>query len=83
MPDNLSQRDAYRTYSVRLPEGMPEKLRAATGIPLSTYVRHILSIVLQRETARLAAEGRAPAIVEVQDQLADIINEEDLGALQQ
>jgi hypothetical protein len=39
----------YRTYSVRLPEGLPEQLRQLTGVPFSTMIRQIAVLMLAKE----------------------------------
>lgn len=39
---------AGRTISIRVPDGVPEELRAATGLPFGTLVRYTMIAYLQR-----------------------------------
>lgn len=39
---------AGRTISIRVPEGLPEELRAATGLPFGTLVRFTMVAYLER-----------------------------------
>lgn len=57
-------RPAGRTISIRVPDGVPEEIRAATGLPFSTFVRLITMAALERYRGdRRAAERK--------DQVAD------------
>lgn len=72
---------AGRTVSIRVPEGLPEELRAATGLQFSTLVRTVMSAYLERLRAeRRLAEGRANQ-QRVTEELTLLVNEEmDKGA---
>lgn len=39
---------AGRTISIRVPAGLPEELRAATGLPFGTLVRFTMMAYLER-----------------------------------
>ena len=62
---------AGRTVSVRVPPGLPEEIKAATGLPFSTFVRHI--IVAMRD--RYRAERRSKAAAQLAEQTVEEINQ--------
>ena len=74
-------RPAYKTYSVRVQEGLPEKLRVVTGVPFSTLIRHIATIYLQREMAAMQKAQRTDRLSEAQAELTDIIETTDLSEI--
>lgn len=70
---------AGETVSVRVPKGLPDKLRAATGLPFSTLVRLTMNAYLERLTAeRRLGEAKAARQQAARD-IRDIVNKQELG----
>lgn len=65
---------AGRTISIRVPTGVPEELRAATGLPFGTLVRFTMLAYLERlRLERRLKEGEKFADDSVSKKAADDI----------
>jgi len=62
-------------------EGLPEKLRAITGVPFSTLIRHIATIYLQREAARLQQSQSRDVLSTAHAELSEIISDTDISEI--
>lgn len=53
----MAAEKAEETHSVRLPKGMADQVRAASGQKLSPLVRYLLTVYLQRVRAEREASN--------------------------
>lgn len=69
---------AGRTISIRVPDGLPEELRAATGLPFGTLVRFTMMAYLERlRIERKLKEGESflNAKTKAAQDIQEIVNE--------
>lgn len=66
---------ADQIVTVRLPRGVADRLRAVTGVPISTLVRTVLVKLLASEEAKIRAGGQSQS-QHIEHQIKDIVDEE-------
>ena len=67
---------ADQIITVRLPRGVADRLRAVTGVPISTLVRTVLVKLLASEEAKIRAGGQ-PQSQQIEHQIKDIVDKEN------
>ena len=65
-----------KVVSVRLPQGMLEQVRAATGMPFSTFCRTIVMHVVAQQKAQLAAAASAAQRTDGDQMIQNAVKEE-------
>ena len=68
--------NAGRTISIRIPDGVPEEIKAATGMPFSTLVRTITIAALERYRQERRLREASDRKAEVSSELVEIVNTE-------